>query len=205
MKITCNDGRAYNKIRDFANSPYGYLTALIWGICEAIFFFVAPDVFFCFTALFSPLTGIIHCLVSVFGSVCGGMTLYMFSQFNPQASSDFLAKVPGVSVAMIGTVHNNFQSLGIMALFKGPWEGIPYKIFAVQAAIANIGLIMFAITSIPARLERVFLTSLVFAAVGRIFNKSIKKYPIIWVVAYVLFWLAYYFLYASRMKVFWRS
>lgn len=205
MKNNNKDGFTYNRIREFANSPYGYLSALIWGICEAIFFFIAPDVFFCFIALFSPLIGIMLCLVSVIGSVCGGMIMYALSQSHPQALSDYLARVPGVSAAMISTVHANFQNHGIMALFIGPWQGIPYKIFAVQAGISNVGLIKFALTTIPARLERVLVTSLIFAAIGLTFNKNIKKYPLIWIAVYIIFWIVYYIIYAACMKVFWMS
>ena len=44
---------------------------------------------------------------------------------------------------MIAAVREQLDSRGIFALFVGPLVGTPYKIYALEAAGAGFGLLMF--------------------------------------------------------------
>jgi membrane protein YqaA with SNARE-associated domain len=190
----------YKKLFGFASSRYASVIAFIWGFCEAVFFFIVPDVFFTFTAIFSPVRGLLHCLISVLGSVFGGVVMYELSRYDPQAMTDFVLNVPLISSSMVGLVHENFQSHGLIALFMGPWQGIPYKVYALQAGIMNVGLISFILATVPARLERILLLAMISAGIGHVFKGKIQKRPALWAGAVVILWLVVYALYVVKLN-----
>jgi len=191
----------YQKLRTLVSSWQASLVAFLWGFFEATLFFIVPDVFFCFTAVFSPRHGIRHSIISILGSMPGGIIMYKLAQGHPLALNNFLTNIPGISERMVSVVHSDFQHFGLSALFLAPWKGIPYKIFAAQAGILNISLIRFVIATFPARLERMFLLVCLAAAVGKIFEKNIQKHTKAWIVFYIFLWFSFYYAYAFFLRI----
>ena len=68
---------------------------------------------------------------------------------------------------MIERVQAQLASHGPWSLFIGPLTGTPYKIYALEAAGAGIGLLAFLLISIPARLLRFVLVVFLTAAIAR--------------------------------------
>ena len=62
---------------------------------------------------------------------------------------------------MIARVADLLQSGLLQGLVAGSLSGAPYKIFAVEAATSGVPLIPFLLASLPARLLRFLLASLV--------------------------------------------
>ncbi len=53
---------------------------------------------------------------------------------------------------MTNRAHDALMDQGVVALLFGPSNGTPYKVYAAQAAQSSIGLGLFLLISIPARL-----------------------------------------------------
>ena len=186
----------YQRLKTFISSKGAFSIALLWGFAEATFFFVVPDMFFCFTALLSPVIGFTHGLVSMFGTILGGFLMYHLAILNPDMMHRFLLSIPGIPEGMIKEVYANLQEDGLKALLIAPMKGIPYKIFAVEAGIMQIDLTKFFLMTLPSRLQRIFFLCLVVGVVSRIFRKPIERYTQRWCLFYVLFWISFYCVYA---------
>jgi len=106
-------------------------------------------------------------------------------------------RVPFVSAAMFDKTAQSFQRDGIWALTKGPGNGIPYKVYCVQAS-RHCGLLLFLVVSLLARLERFALFWLIAGAIGFSFRKNILRQPritvavhaCIWILGYAWYWSA---------------
>jgi len=152
--------------------------------------------FFCFTALLSPVIGITHGLVSMIGTIAGGFFMYHLAIFDPDMMNRFLLSIPGIPEGMIKEVSANLYNDGLKALLTAPMKGIPYKIFFVEAGIMQIDLTKFFLMTLPSRLQRIFFLCLVVGLVSKIFRKSIERYTQRWCFFYVLFWISFYCVYA---------
>ena len=79
-------------------------------------------------------------------------------------------------------------------MLKGPLSGIPYKIYATLAP-KYMSPATFLCFSIPARLERLALTWLLFGFFGLLFRQSLPVFRGIghltyWIIVYILYWSA---------------
>ncbi len=190
-------------IRVFLASARGRAAAFGWGLLEATVFFVIPDVILAFAAMFSWRLGILFCCWSILGALIGGSSMYFLGQLYPHFALAVLGHVPGISEKMIASVHHDFSAYGLKAMFIAPWQGIPYKIYAVQAGIAGTDFFSFLIATIPARLERFILALLIAAAVGKICQKSIARHTKQWLWFYALLWTGIYVRYIFLLKERW--
>lgn len=191
----------YPSLQQFVRSPKAMSIAFLWGWCEATFFFVVPDLFFMFTALLAPLYGIIHGSVSVLGSLIGGWIMYQLTWLYPTAMQDFLIHVPLISRKLVAYVQDSLSTGGLEAMFVAPMKGIPYKIYAVSAALLNIKLEQFLFITIPVRLERVLLLSIFAALIGKVFSRHIKNHLEKLVFFYSMAWGTFYLFYAYKMTL----
>lgn len=132
--------------------------AALWGFAEATLFFLVPDIWLTWLAVRRGITPALKsCLAALAGALVGGMAMYAWGHSHPEAAEAVLALVPAIDAAMIGEVRQWLDEDGLIALFLGPAFGIPYKIFAVEAAGNGVGPIAFLAVSIPARLLRFLL------------------------------------------------
>ncbi len=184
------------KLRQWAASRPAMGIALAWGLMEATFFFVVPDVLFSLTSLLFPLFGILHACLSVVGSVIGGIIMYAIAYSHPLESYRFLLSVPGIPPEMAAQVYEQLQERGLTALFAAPWSGIPYKIYAACAGILKLNLTQLVLVTIPSRLQRILLISIFAGLLGKAFKKSIEKHTKIWILCYCIFWIVFYGFYA---------
>jgi hypothetical protein len=172
----------------------GLALALVWGLAEGSFFFLIPDIIITLAALFSIKTSIRHLLLVVAGSLVAGAWLFLWSQADYNTAKQTVARVPFVREKMFEKTGAEFSRLGAVALFTGPMEGIPYKVYAVQAP-GHCSLRIFLLASVPARLERLLLSWSVFVFVGWIFRRCGVRalYPVLfhtvyWSVVYACYW-----------------
>lgn len=190
------------RIRAFL-SRWGFWIAFVWGVLEATVFFVIPDVFLGFAVLFFPLLGFIFCFVSIAGALVGGTIMYFLGQNDPQMVLDLLTRIPGISEKMVVYVNADFSTHGLKAMFIAPWQGIPYKIYAVQAGIHEIPFLVFLLASIPARLERFILAILIAFGFGKFFQNNIAKHPGRWIRFYIVLWVVIYAQYIYSLQQRW--
>lgn len=168
--------------------------AFTWGLAEAVFFFIVPDVLSSRLVLQDARRGFLACLFSVVGALLGGLFLYSLADGSAPALAA-MDYIPGISAALIEQSRRGLEQQGLMALFSGAFSGIPYKLYAVQAAaITDAGIGVFMLFSLAARLLRFCLvTGLVWcvgALLGRLTTRAkLRLHTVAWALFYTFyFW-----------------
>jgi len=138
------------------------LIAGLWGFAEATLFFLVPDIWLTALAVRRGLKpALLACLAALAGALLGGLAMYCWGAADPEAAREMLGWVPAINTAMIARVQAELHAIGVPAIFLGPLLGVPYKIYAVEAAAAGIGIATFLAVSIPARLIRFLVVTMV--------------------------------------------
>lgn len=176
--------------------PGGIWLAMGWGFAEATFFFIVPDVLTSRFVLQNPGRGVLACLWALAGALIGGSILFL-AALNPQSATWLIQAfdwIPGISPALIEKARLGLHESGLPALFKGALAGVPYKLYAVQAAAAGLRFWPFLLASAAARLARFALvTTLVWAlGMGPLRKLSLEARLRLHLVAWFLFY-AFYF------------
>ncbi len=166
----------------------------IWGFSEATLFFIIPDVLLSLYAIRTKSINrvIIANVVCVLGAMIGGTLMYVLSVSGVELI-DVLMTLPAIHPHMIEHVHAELASNVFTALITGPLFGVPYKIFAVIASEYTT-LLMFLLLSIPARLTRFLLISMISYILSHyVFNRlDIRTKYIIWFVVWFIGYSAYF-------------
>lgn len=142
------------------------VVAALWGFAEATVFFLVPDVYLTAVALRDRRAALRACVAALAGALLGGCLMYQWGARDPAAARALLDRVPAVSQEMLARVDGEIAAHGPLALFVGPLRGTPYKTYAVLAGERHAGLATFLAVSVPARLLRFLLLTLLAAWVG---------------------------------------
>ena len=167
--------------------------AAVWGFAEATFFFFIPDILLTYIALKHGVRKVsVATLYAVSGAVIGGMLMYFWGMRDEQSALAFLDLIPAVGPEMFATVNDQLRDYGVMGLFHGTANGIPYKIYAVQAPAHDVPAVKFALMSFPARLYRMLISALLAAGVGYLTRKLSNKlrygiFATFWIVSYAIY------------------
>jgi membrane protein YqaA with SNARE-associated domain len=145
------------------------LLAALWGLAEATLFFIVPDVLLSAVALRDRRQALRLCLWALVGALAGGALMYVWGSRAPDEVWAALVGVPAVSEAMVAGVAESLREAGALTTFLGPLSGTPYKLYAALAPGAGINLGLFLLVSLPARLVRFVLITLLAAWVARSF------------------------------------
>ena len=188
----------WGKILNFLERPWVLWAGCLWGLAEATLFFVVPDVLLTFVALYSPRRTPKLVASILLGSLAGGSLMFYMGARNPRQAEAMVLRVPFVSPAMIEKTHHGFERDGLWTLAKAPGNGIPYKVYCVQASrYANWGA--FIAMSVLARLERFAPFWIAAAALGTIFRTRIHRRPAFPAAMHVVLWILGYAWYWSRI------
>jgi len=171
--------------------------SLILGFLEATIFFIVPDVFLSWVALYNFKRARIACIWALIGAIFGGTLMYVWGAIDSSSSQTFLNILPAISTDMIASVKNNLNTNGITAMLLGPISGIPYKIYAVQSGNLNINIIYFILVTIPARLIRFLIITTISHLFVKIILKTSKSY--IKSLFHAVIWSAFYIFYFITM------
>lgn len=145
------------------------IIAAIWGFAEATLFFIVPDVWLSFIALKRGFRGALWAVCfAVFGAIAGGALIYAASIWNLEATVSAIDAVPAISPSMISEVRSSLQQEPLRAMIEGSLTGVPYKIFASQAAVNDIELTNFALATIPARAFRFIVVAALTVLIARL-------------------------------------
>ena len=141
--------------------------AAFWGLAEATVFFIVPDVLLSWLALRGLRPALLACLYALAGALVGGTAIWVIAQQDPEYLRQLYMRIPAIDAAMLGNVQSQLEATGLIALFIGPLIGTPYKIYALEAAVLELGFIAFLLVSIPARLIRFVLVASIVAFLNR--------------------------------------
>lgn len=171
------------------------IASLVWGFSEATFFFLVPDILLTAVALHSGKKAFFACAYALLGALIGGSVMYFWGANDLMGSLTFVEKVPAINISMMEEVLVSLGQNGLWAMILGPLSGIPYKIYAVNIASMDISYLLFLAASVPARLGRFALLTVVTWAIGKyvLANWSLKqKYLLlasVWIVFYTFYFL----------------
>lgn len=100
-----------------------------------------------------------------------------------------IARLPGIRPAMFERVAEETRDHPA-AMLRAPWQGVPYKLYAVEAGRQGQSLPGFLLWSIPARLLRFIPLTLAAAGIGWWFRPAIERRPTAWAAAVLGLWSA---------------
>ncbi len=190
----------YDRICVFSASRRALAIAFLWGLAEATVFFFVPDIFLGLVALFNWRKGLLSTIFVVAGAIIGGTIMYGLAANNATAMNRLLTSIPLIHLDMVDFVREQIRMNGLNALFSGLFQGIPYKIYAVQAGAQGLGLLPFLLFTIPARLARILPVALVGSIVGVVFRKYVQRNTSLVIGVYIAIWAFIYMLYYFRFR-----
>jgi membrane protein YqaA with SNARE-associated domain len=167
-----------------------YIIASLWGFAEATLFFIIPDVWISLIALQSGREALIACGYALVGAMLGGWIMYYRGRANVSYWNAFLDKIPAIRARDIQKVQADLTRSGITAVLFGPAQGIPYKVFAVNAH-AVMSIYTFLLITIPARVIRFIIIALIASFVSERFlsgfSLSEKTWMVLglWTISYI--------------------
>ena len=94
--------------------------------------------------------------------------MYLWGAHDLARAAAVLDGVPAVSLGQIAHVRGEIETSGLFAVLLGPLSGTPYKLYAVEAGALGVGLGRFLLITIPARLVRFTLVTLLAAGLARV-------------------------------------
>lgn len=170
--------------------------AFIWGFSEATFFFLVPDILLTWIVLFRRCLIFKSLYVAVAGAIIGGILMYVAGINHQVEMNSFLDSIPAISAILIEQSTANMRSEPMYAIFVGGFTGTPYKIYAVNAHSAEIGLALFISISLVTRLSRwIVICSILHLADKHFFNSMSNKTKLIsLVISWVIFYSCYFYL-----------
>lgn len=172
--------------------------AFAWGLCEATFFFIVPDVLLSYVAMRRLREGMQAALAALVGALAGGALLFEIARRAPDDARSFLARVPGIDAELVAQVEQQVADEGLFALASGVVRGRPYKIYVVECAAAKISLAEFLLLSIPVRAAR-FFASAVLAKLGcAAISRLCGGRRFVEVASWAVFWIGFYALYFAK-------
>jgi len=172
--------------------------AVLWGLAEATFFFIVPDVLLSWVALRSFKQAMWACLWALLGALVGGALIWYAGLVNADPLRVLFTSIPAISEGMLSNVRDQLQNSGLVALFIGPLVGTPYKLYALEAAQLGYGLSIFLLISIPARLMRFVIVTVVSAAASRAMGRLVGMRTL--QVLHIGVWVAFYSWYFHVMS-----
>ena len=170
------------------------LVAAFWGLAEATLFFIVPDVWLTIAGRKKLRTGLTACIYALTGALIGGVIIYLWAASNLNHAQTTIEKVPAISHDMISRVRSELSNQGFVAILLGPLRGTPYKVYAAQAADNGIGLGLFLLISIPARIIRFLIVTIcchfALKTLAK-FNRKINSVAIL-LIGWIIFYTWYF-------------
>jgi membrane protein YqaA with SNARE-associated domain len=134
-------------------------------------------------------------MFAVLGACLGGALMWTLGRTYQVEVVGVLDKLPAISESMIARAEGALSGPPFVALIKGAFSGVPYKIFASVAANAGIGLPVFLLITIPARAARFLLLAAATALADRFASRWLDRgartalLAAGWVLFYAGYWL----------------
>jgi membrane protein YqaA with SNARE-associated domain len=190
--VTETDTAERERTRDWSRG-----IACSWGLAEATFFFIVPDVFLTRLALRDFCRAVGASAWAVAGALVGGSGLWFAARHgNAGALLRLFERLPGINAGLVERSGEAFGQQGLAALFKGVLRGYPYKLFAVHAGAGKVPFVAFLAASACARFLRFTAAITVAWVAGRALGRRSVAFRY-WV--HAAFWLTFYAAYFLAM------
>lgn len=105
-----------------------------WSAAEAAIFFIVADVPISWIAVRrGSRAAMLAALVAAVASVVGTLAVYFWVSRDPTGAAGAMAALPGIDSGLVGEAADRYRH-GPHAVLAGSFEGIPFKLFALEAA-----------------------------------------------------------------------
>jgi len=174
-----------------AESRAALVVAGVWGFAEATLFFVVPDVWLGFVALFAPRRALPAFGITLVGAVLGALVLYVLAPMLPGLPGYFDA-LPAISAEDIERTTSSLRADGPLAFVSSLFQGLPIKLHVHAAALLGLPLPGVLAMVVVNRLLRIGLVTVGIAVVGHVLRAPIRRHPAITLTLYGLGVIAVY-------------
>ncbi|MEK6321210.1 MAG: hypothetical protein AABN33_05950 [Acidobacteriota bacterium] len=190
--------RGRSPLDDFASSRAALALAFAWGLAEATFFFIVPDVLLTLIGCRALKPALKTSVAALVGALAGGALMYTFGAREPDPIRAFLDHVPAISPDLITRVTGQISEGGLLAVLLGPMKGIPYKIYAVEWGARGGSFLAFMLISVPARYIRFVLATIAARGIARLIEPLTQHRAGIETSILAVIWVAFYSFYFAR-------
>ncbi len=121
--------------------------------------------------------------------------MWCFGARAPEHARALLDTIPGIGPDLFTQVQIQVKSLGLSAVMRGAWQGIPYKIYPVEWGAAGGGFGALLAWTIVARGVRFSASAVVARGVIRLVSPSAHLRPQLTWGLIGVFWVGFYVLY----------
>lgn len=123
---------SYARLSKHVQSKWSIIIAFLWGFAEATAFFIVPDVYLGFVALFNWRRGLLAAFAALLGAMLGGSIMYLIGMNNPDGINRFLTYVPLIDSTLVNGVANQTRTSGVIAVLTDPFRGDSLLICQVE-------------------------------------------------------------------------
>lgn len=173
------------------------IAGFVWGLAEASFFFIVPDVLISAVALRGGRAVFAAVLGSLLGACIGGAAMFLWSHADPASAHAAVDAVPFIPERLFELAQSLSADHGGLAILIGSFIGVPYKVFAVQAP-ESLSLAAFLGWTLPGRATRFVLAAVVVSVLAR--KLQTRWRPRTLVVGLAVVWIAIYAGYWTEMS-----
>ncbi|GAA4343310.1 hypothetical protein [Kangiella taiwanensis] len=183
------------------NASLKKYSSSIWGFSEATLFFILPDVLLSYFALERKAKLLPLIAWALLGALVGGVIMFTWGVMSPKTSWSWVEAVPAINTDLMDTVAKQLEDKGALAIILGPFQGLPYKAYSVQAASADIGLILFIAVSVVARFIRFLLIAYIARAASVLLMSRIQMskrgVTVVWLITWITVYTSYFYYFPS--------
>ncbi len=164
-----------------------------WGVAEATFFFIVPDVLITAFALRQPRAAAACVVGAVLGALLGGAAMYAWATADRPLAQAAVDAVPFIHTRLFAQAQSLTATHDGLGILFGALSGVPYKVFAVQAP-ETMGLLEFLAWTVPGRAVRFLLALAVSALMAPLLMRwlgqrgTISIWLLAWVAIYATYW-----------------
>ena len=164
----------------------------VWSAAEAALFFLVADIPISWIAVRSGTrAAILAAIVAALASVIGAAAVLVWAGNDPAGAASAMAALPAVDSAMIAEAAERYHQ-GFAAILGGAFSGIPFKLFALEAARGDgLGLLLAA----PfLRLPRFLLVAVVVGAISALLERwmTTRQRLLLLAALWLLFYAGYF-------------
>jgi hypothetical protein len=166
-----------------------------WSAAEAAIFFIVADVPISWIAVRSGTrAAMLAALVAALASIAGTIAVFFCASHDPAGAAATMAALPGIDQALMADATVRYSE-GFGAILGGSFSGIPFKLFALEAA--KEGGIRFLILAPLLRLPRFLAVALFVGGVSHFLERWMTVRQRLGLL--LVMWIAFYAWYFSVM------
>lgn len=168
-----------------------FTVVALWSAAEAAIFFLVADIPISWIAVrHGTRPAVIASIVAAVASVVGTFAVLIWAGADPAGAARTMAALPGIDPALVADAADRFHK-GPLAVLAGAFSGIPFKLFALEAA--KQGAVGFLLLAPLLRLPRFLAVALFAGSISRMLERrmSVKQrlglLTVLWVIFYAFY------------------